>query len=199
MDFPRMKGSARMAVGAGDFDVPLFSQIGEKLWTGCSPAEFPDEWEEFDYNWLDPRRPSVQEPVNCHWLTIPVGHTPEIRIPRFQRILNLYPWSLYAVPEGTLMATAELRDSVDLSPQEEIDRLAYKVIEWLEHDYTVLVHCQAGLNRSALVAARVLMLHSGMSADDAINLVREKRSPMCLCNRHFERFLRELDGSVLLG
>jgi hypothetical protein len=52
----------------------------------------------------------------------------------------------------------------------------------------VLVHCQAGLNRSSLVAARALML-DGRTAGDAIRTVREKRSPACLCNRAFEDYL----------
>ena len=57
----------------------------------------------------------------------------------------------------------------------------------------MLVHCQAGLNRSSLVAARALML-DGMSADDAIRIVREKRSPACLCNKAFEDYLRTCGG-----
>jgi len=57
-------------------------------------------------------------------------------------------------------------------------------------DGPTLVHCQAGLNRSSLVAARALVL-GGMTADDAIALIREKRSPACLCNPAFERWLRQ--------
>ncbi len=38
----------------------------------------------------------------------------------------------------------------------------------------VYVHCQAGVNRSALVGARVLM-EQGMSAEEAIGAVRDKR------------------------
>jgi hypothetical protein len=33
----------------------------------------------------------------------------------------------------------------------------------------------------------------GITADDAIRRVREKRSPACLCNRAFEAYLREAD------
>jgi protein-tyrosine phosphatase len=55
----------------------------------------------------------------------------------------------------------------------------------------VLVHCQAGLNRSSLVVARSLML-DGMDADAAIRLIREKRSPVALCNTAFEDYLRSL-------
>jgi protein-tyrosine phosphatase len=53
-----------------------------------------------------------------------------------------------------------------------------------------LVHCQAGLNRSSLVIARALIL-SGMPSVAAIALIREKRSPACLSNPSFERWLRQ--------
>lgn len=198
-EFPRMKGNARMAVGAGNFDVPLFSQITDKLWTGCSPAGFPDEHEDVGYDPYKSMFIRYQEPVRCHWLTTPIGHTPEIKIPRFQRILNLYPWAKYVVPEGTLVAMAELYDSHDEPDKEEIDRLAFRVIEWLEEGHTTLVHCQAGLNRSALVSARVIMLREGVGAIDAINLIRQKRSAICFCNQGFEQFLLGLDVPVLLG
>ena len=54
----------------------------------------------------------------------------------------------------------------------------------------VLVHCGAGLNRSCVVAAKVLM-QRGHSADDAIRIIRDKRSEHCLCNPHFARWLQE--------
>lgn len=38
----------------------------------------------------------------------------------------------------------------------------------------VYVHCQAGMNRSGLVTARVLM-EQGMSADEAIDTVPDRR------------------------
>lgn len=56
----------------------------------------------------------------------------------------------------------------------------------------VLVHCGAGLNRSSVIAARALTL-TGMPAEDAITLFRERRSEYCLTNPHFEKWLREQD------
>ena len=52
----------------------------------------------------------------------------------------------------------------------------------------VNIRCQAGLNRSGLVTALTLMI-SGMSAESAIALIREKRSEYALCNSHYERWL----------
>jgi protein-tyrosine phosphatase len=53
----------------------------------------------------------------------------------------------------------------------------------------VNIRCQAGLNRSGLVTALTLMI-SGMSAEDAINTLREKRSDYALCNSEYERWLK---------
>jgi hypothetical protein len=53
----------------------------------------------------------------------------------------------------------------------------------------VNIRCQAGLNRSGLVTALTLMV-SGMSAQDAINTLREKRSDYALCNGEYERWLK---------
>lgn len=54
----------------------------------------------------------------------------------------------------------------------------------------VLLRCQGGKNRSGLIAASVLM-RDGMAADDAIELLREKRDPDVLFNEHFVQALRE--------
>lgn len=52
----------------------------------------------------------------------------------------------------------------------------------------VLIRCQAGVNRSGLVMALTLM-HDGLSAGEAIALIRSRRSPAVLSNRHFVRWL----------
>lgn len=200
--FPRMKGNAMMAVGAGDFDVPLFSQIHENLWTGCSPAEFPDEYEAINYSTHIYIR--YKEPVNCHWLyerdsLIEKSTDEELVLsvppPRFDAILNLYPWVEYVVPEGVEWLSAELYDSNDAPSLEYTAELVDWVIERLKVGKRVLIHCQAGLNRSSFVAAVTLMRWLGISAADAIEKIRAARSPVCLCNQAFEAALRDLDVS----
>jgi hypothetical protein len=52
----------------------------------------------------------------------------------------------------------------------------------------VNIRCQAGLNRSGLITALTLMI-SGMSADEAISTLREKRSTYALCNGEYEHWL----------
>lgn len=82
-------------------------------------------------------------------------------------------------------------DSPDQST-DQIDTLARLVNGWMSAQKgNVLVHCQAGLNRSSLVVARVMMMR-GYTADEAIKKIREARSPACLCNDSFEDYLRNV-------
>ena len=57
----------------------------------------------------------------------------------------------------------------------------------------VLIRCQAGLNRSGLLTALVL-INEGYSPSDAIALIREKRSGWALCNSDYVSYLNSLDG-----
>lgn len=105
-----------------------------------------------------------------------------------KHVVSLYPWERYTVKhdlESELYVRA-YDDHVSLI----VDRLQ-PLVEWilrfLEQGPT-LVHCQAGLNRSGLLSALVLM-RLGRSAQDAIALLREKRSPAVLCNKSFEEYL----------
>ena len=61
----------------------------------------------------------------------------------------------------------------------------------------VLIRCQAGLNRSGLVTALVL-IKDGYSAKDAIALMRDKRSKDVLMNPLFEEWLLSKDHSIEL-
>lgn len=56
----------------------------------------------------------------------------------------------------------------------------------------VLIRCQAGINRSSLVMALVL-IREGFSARKAIELMRQKRGQAVLANRHFVEWLSGLD------
>jgi protein-tyrosine phosphatase len=65
----------------------------------------------------------------------------------------------------------------------DLDRLIQAAVwawqRWRGGD-RVLIRCQAGLNRSGLVTALVLMLE-GYDAIDAVRLIRTQRSPWALC------------------
>jgi protein-tyrosine phosphatase len=113
-------------------------------------------------------------------------------LPTFiKHLVSVYPWERYTVKhELDSVLVVRMYDSEDQT-FDQIEELA-RWVNLCRATGAVLVHCQAGLNRSSLVAARALML-DGETADEAIRTVREKRSPACLCNRAFEAYLRGLD------
>lgn len=53
---------------------------------------------------------------------------------------------------------------------------------------SVLIRCQAGLNRSSLIAGLALV-DLGVSGRDAVQLIRSLRSPWALCNDEYAAFL----------
>lgn len=117
------------------------------------------------------------------------GGCPRPSVPAYFRfVLNLYPWERYEVPETTEIRIEKLYDSGTVPPATRLEELAAWVNDRRAKGPT-LVHCQAGLNRSGLVAGLALV-RGGMTPADAIALLREKRSPAVLCNRSFERWLR---------
>jgi len=67
--------------------------------------------------------------------------------------------------------------------------LAYS--EWKSGRKT-LVRCQAGWNRSGLLTALIL-IRDGYSPEEAIRLIRKKRSGKALSNEIFAEWLRNVD------
>jgi protein-tyrosine phosphatase len=119
------------------------------------------------------------------------GGCPAPEVPAyFKYVLNLYPWMPYHIPEGTEVLPVALLDHGTLPDIAKLEELAAWVNEKSALAPT-LVHCQAGLNRSGLVTTLAL-IRRGMKPDDAIALIRAKRSPAVLCNQTFERWLRTL-------
>lgn len=70
---------------------------------------------------------------------------------------------------------------------------------WLHSEWKAgrkcLSRCQAGLNRSGLVIALVLMM-DGYSADNALTLIREKRDRNALFNLDFVRLAKDYEYST---
>jgi len=132
--------------------------------------------------------PFISEIVPDLWLG---GCEDDLVLPTFvKHLVSLYPWERYTVNhELDSLLEVRMLDSLDQAFH-QVDSIAGWVNACRGSGPT-LVHCQAGLNRSSLVVGRALML-DGMPADQAIELIRERRSPVCLCNPSFERWLLEL-------
>lgn len=103
-------------------------------------------------------------------------------------VVSLYPWERYVINHAAERIEIEMHDDINQSLK-QVDELARLVNEHRNRGKNVLVHCQAGLNRSSLIVARALMLSEEYTGTQAIALLREKRSPACLCNTTFERYL----------
>lgn len=106
----------------------------------------------------------------------------------FDSIVTMYAWAKpadwnvqelrYGIPDNLIsdIDLNRLRKAVDFAHQ-----------QWKSGD-RVLIRCQAGLNRSGLVTALVLV-KEGYRPDEAIELIRAKRGEDALCNYHFEQWL----------
>ncbi len=86
---------------------------------------------------------------------------------------------VWPIPDGPL-------DGTQLAG---VIRLAQAAGDALDAGRTVLVRCYSGYNRSALVVAHTLA-RRGHSADEAIRLIRSRRSPWALHNELFVAYLR---------
>jgi len=106
----------------------------------------------------------------------------------FDAIVTMYAWARpadwniqefrYGVPDASIkdIDLDRLRQAVDFG----YDR-------WKQGD-RVLVRCQAGLNRSGLVTA-LIMIKDGLTPIEAINTIRESRGPDALFNENFHAWL----------
>ena len=106
----------------------------------------------------------------------------------FSAVVTLYSW---AQPMG--WGVEEVRygfydSSVEHFETDKLLRVARWAFDRWQEGESVLIRCQAGLNRSGLVTALVL-LQAGYSPAEAIKLIREKRSSLALFNNDFVHWL----------
>lgn len=151
-----------------DWDFPLHSEILPGLWVGGT-----DDLDTIEYS-KDLHAPK------------------EITKKDFDAVVTLYSW---ANPVDWLVE--ELRFGFYDSDVEHIDAQALATAVSFAHSKwkagkKVLIRCQAGLNRSGLTAALVL-IESGYTPSEAIKLLRDKRSRYVLCNAEFEAFIRAME------
>jgi hypothetical protein len=108
----------------------------------------------------------------------------------FESVVTLYA---YANPKG--WQVSENRYGFPDSRISIQDKQAVRQLSlWLHGEWKSgkcsLARCQAGLNRSSLVVAMVMLLE-GFSAEEAIDLIRARRSVDCLFNQSFVDFIFE--------
>lgn len=117
----------------------------------------------------------------------------------FSHVFSLYMWERYHVSENTKLTEWKMYDGHGAIVAEDmnenpvdLEEIVYQIVSALSKGGNVLVHCQAGINRSNLLATLVLRAWKNMSSREAIELLRERRSPLVLANKTFEDFLLSL-------
>lgn len=116
-----------------------------------------------------------------------------VRLPDdFLHVVSLYPWEKFELGPKTRRVEHRFHDAAEMPDLPTVYSAAGYVLGCMREGKT-LVHCQAGLNRSGLVAGLALVL-DGMSPSEAIALLRGKRSPAVLCNSVFAEWLMELES-----
>jgi protein tyrosine/serine phosphatase len=71
-----------------------------------------------------------------------------------------------------------------------------KLVREYKAGRTILVHCHAGMQRSAAVVAMFLITMTGMTADEAIAFVKSKRPVAFFPAVNFEKAIREWDDDL---
>ena len=104
---------------------------------------------------------------------------------RVQRILNLVEDQEYAPGRRCVIETAlseagiseERMSLTDFGrlPSDRLEPAVQKVVGWLRQGSLCYVHCRAGWQRSAAVAAGAVALYDGLGIDDALAHVKRRK------------------------
>ena len=115
----------------------------------------------------------------------------------FDAIVTMYAWAQpadwniqefrYGVPDAAIA-------DIDLNRLKQAVEFGYN--RWMAGD-RVLVRCQAGLNRSGLVTALILM-STGLDAETAIKEIRKNRSEDALFNQDYVTWLMK-EGAAFIA
>jgi len=102
----------------------------------------------------------------------------------------------YRIPVDDNLEEQEIRNMELWS-----DEIAYKITKEYMEGKTILVHCAAGMQRSAASVAFMLIAHSKMRALDAMKFIKQKRSiafyPRANFGRSIDFFDRKYNGEIL--
>lgn len=112
------------------------------------------------------------------WSGLNITEDAEITTEEFQAVVTLYAWARPVdwLVEEYRWGIFDGGEGPDIEDVRDVVVWAHK--RW-KNDKKILLRCQAGLSRSTFITALVLV-RDGMEIQDAIDLIRDKRSPSCL-------------------
>jgi hypothetical protein len=116
------------------------------------------------------------------------AHPADTMPPNVDAIANVDSFRFYDIPDGVLYLHFAYRDANVIPDSTDLHIVASSLNDLRAAGKTVFIHCRLGLNRSALLTGLVL-IDEGYRAKDAIELMRNLRSPYVLENKTFERYL----------
>lgn len=122
-----------------------------------------------------------------------IGGNP-VDVTKYQYIVAVNKAPSYHIPNGTMAIVYPFDDAEWLPDLVKLNELADHVNRFRDQGLT-LVHCSAGLNRSALVIA-LSLIKRGMTPNDAIELIRNKRGSDALHNTTFTDWLLTLTKDI---
>ena len=114
----------------------------------------------------------------------------------FDAIVTMYAWARPAdwkVQEFRYGIYDSAITEIDLDRLKQAVEFGYN--RWLSGD-RLLVRCQAGLNRSGLVTA-LIMMSTGLDAETAIEQIRKNRGEDALFNNHYVEWLMSKGAQFL--
>ena len=100
----------------------------------------------------------------------------------------------YRVPVDDNLQEPEIRN-LELWSYEIVYKIAHEMRRAQKDGTAVLVHCAAGMQRSAASVAMYLIAIKGLTADQAMEFIQSKRSIAFRPSANFEKAIRGFEGS----
>jgi atypical dual specificity phosphatase len=144
----------------------IANEIVSRLWLGNKQAAADEDWL---------RKHNITVVFNCT-KTLPFAEN----IPR-----------MYRVPVDDNLEPEEIANMAAWAAETQV-----KLLREYKAGRTILVHCHAGMQRSAAVVAMFLITTTGMSADEAIAFVKSKRPIAFFPSANFEKSIRYWDAEM---
>ncbi len=138
-------------------EYPPAHEIIPRLWLGNAKASMDEAWL---------RQTGVTVVMNC----------------TKDRPFSYAVPTQYRVPVDDNLQEAEIRNMELWSTE-----IAYQLLKEYQQGHTILVHCAAGIQRSAAAVAFFLIAHQQMTALDAIRFIQERRPVAFRPSINFER------------
>ena len=92
----------------------------------------------------------------------------------------------YRVPVDDNLEPSEIDNMAKWSPE-----IVYMILREYQAGNTILVHCAAGMQRSAAIVAMTLIVMKQMNPDQAIQFIKSKRPIAFFPSANFERSIRQ--------